>query len=183
MKYRVYHGTGALFDQFKIENARLKNDHFGGLLYFTDNKSIALQYAAAEAKKAHSSQKVIYTVELDIKNLFDVKQTYTGKQLLKLLKNVNIEDFARKAGLLRYGSDKYQIIAELKSGNMTMTGEQIFLGLSNGQRDTSRTRDILKRAGFDGLKYYGAKIFGVNPHTVYLPYDANSIKIVNINLE
>lgn len=181
----AYHGTATAFDRFDQSFARVRNDHFGGgVAYFTDNKSVAIQYAEAMYKmakhKVSFAAKLVYNIRLKFSKLFDIKMIFTGKELTKLISGTNLELFARNAGLLKLGTDKYDVFEGLKTGNTGLTGEQVFLGLSEHQQKTEKARTILKKNGYDGLKYYGAKIFGSIPHTIYLPYNQSQITIQNI---
>lgn len=175
MKFNVFHGSGNIFDEFMADKAKLVNDYYGGQLYFTDNPRVAKNYAKAGSKK--TGQAVVYKVELDINKLFDVDQEYSGKEVKKILGTTPLETFARRAGLLSLGSDRFQVLSDLKNGNLPLTGEQIFNGISNNQRKTAVARSLLKKQGYDGLKYYGGRLFGSIPHVVYIPYEHSSIHI------
>lgn len=184
--FLVYHGSGTEFDEFKQSASRVKDDYYGGgIAYFTDTKNIALQYAKAMTKLAKIKNPLaaekIYTCNLRINKLFDVNEKFTGKELTKFIKNP--EDFARKAGLLTYGVDKYDVIFRLKSGDMELTGDELFRGLSGGMNSTEKTRDQLKRMGYDGLKYNGGETKGWGngtKHNVYIPYYPDRIKILEV---
>src|ERR1700744_1200899 len=154
--FRVYHGSGSEFTEFQQSAARVKDDYYGGgIAYFTDDKAVASQYAKAMTKIAKSKNPLasekIYTVTLNINKLFDIDAIYTGKELTKFISNA--EDFARKAGMLNLGVDKYDVISRLKSGDYELTGDQIFRGLSGGMNYTEKAREQLKRMGYDGLRY------------------------------
>lgn len=62
-----YHGTSAIFDQFKLSKAGSKNNagDFGRGLYFSTDKDVAKAYA-------DDSNGYILTVELDIKNPYTI---------------------------------------------------------------------------------------------------------------
>lgn len=173
----VYHGSGSRFSEFKQSAARIPNDFYGGgVAYFTDDLKVGITYAKSMAKSKNSDP-VVYTVSLKLKKLFDVDDKFTGKDLVNILPK-DIDDFARGAGLLKLGSDKFQVIANLQSGNMTLTGDEVFKGLSKGMNTTAKARDHLIKNGYDGLRYNG----GVNmnmatKHSVYLAYTTKGIKI------
>jgi hypothetical protein len=169
----VYHGTNARFDKFDQRKSRIVNDNYGGgVAYFTDGLSLAITYAKNMAKK-QGGDPLVYTVELKLSKLFDVDHEFTGKELVDILPS-DVNDFARGAGLLRLGSDEYKIISNLKSGNMTLTGEQVYRGLSKGNTQTSKAREHIIQKGYDGLRYN----MPVTPkQSVYLAYDAKDIKI------
>lgn len=182
MKFKVYHGSGSLFEKFEQNKARIVNDFYGGgVAYFTDNLEVAEQYAAAMAKKTPTKEKFIYEVELDFKKLFDVDAEYSGPILKKFVSNP--EGFARGAGMFKLGADKFGILADLKSGNITFNGEQVFKGLSGGMISTSKARETLKRLGYDGLRYNGGIVMHAKSHNVYLAYHANDIKILDIKIK
>jgi hypothetical protein len=179
----VYHGTSNLFDKFDQGKARVTNDFYGGgVAYFTSDKVVAKQYAINMAKVNKSETKVIYEVDLNYKKLFDVDTVYTGKQLHQFF-NPNsqseLENFARAANLLRLGSDKFDIISQLKIGTITLYGEDVFKGISGGMISTARARDKLKSLGYDALRYNGGQNMNMAvKHDVYLAYNANSIRIL-----
>ena len=169
----VYHGTNARFDKFDQRKSRIVNDNYGGgVAYFTDGLSLAITYAKNMAKK-QGGDPLVYTVELKLSKLFDVDHEFTGKELVNILPS-DVNDFGRGAGLLRLGSDEYKIISNLKSGNMKLTGEQVYRGLSKGNTQTAKARDHLIEKGYDGLRYN----MPVTPkQSVYLAYDAKDITI------
>lgn len=173
----LYHGTNQRFAQFEQSKARLVNDFYGGgVAYFTDSLDVAKTYAKGAAKKG--GDKLIYKVTLSINKLFDVDQTYTSGELTHFFEARDVEAFARGAGLLSLGADKYSVMYELEKGLMRLTGEQVFRGMSQGMVKTAAARDRLKRLGYDALRYNG----GVNmsqaqKHNVYIAYDASRIKI------
>jgi len=173
----VYHGSNTRFSAFSQDKARILNDFYGGgIAYFTDDKKIGIQYAKAMSKK--SGEPLLYECKINLKNCFDVDSKFTGPELAKLVKKIGTEQFARQAGLLNYGSDKYKILAQLEKGTIEINGDKVFKGLT-GTISTAKGREILKDLGFDGLRYNG----GLNmkqtvQHNVYLPYYAESIKIV-----
>lgn len=170
----VYHGTNARFDRFDQRKSRIVNDNYGGgVAYFTDGLSLAITYAKNMAKK-QGGDPLVYSVELNLKKLFDVDHVFFGKELIDILPP-NVNDFARGAGLLRLGSDEYRIISDLKSGNMKLSGEQVYRGLSKGNTQTARAREHLIEKGYDGLRYN----MPVTPkQSVYLAYDAKDINII-----
>lgn len=170
----VYHGTNARFDKFDQRKSRIVNDNYGGgVAYFTDGLSLAITYAKNMAKKS-GGEPIVYSVELSLKKLFDVDHMFTGKELVSVLPT-DIKDFARGAGLLGLNSDEYKVISSLKSGNITLSGEQIYKGLSKGNTQTAKARDHLIEKGYDGLRY---NIPTTPKQSVYLAYDAKDIKIV-----
>lgn len=186
MQWRVFHGSGTEFDQFKESSSRVKDDYYGGGIgYFTDDKAIAGQYAKAMTKLVKSKNPLasekIYTVSLTLNKLFDIDAIYTGRELTKFINNP--EDFARKAGMLPLGVDKYDVIAKLKIGDYEMTGDQLFKGLSDGMKSTEKAREQLKKMGYDGLRYNGGKVKGFGSgrqHNVFIPYYPDRIKIVEV---
>lgn len=169
----VYHGTNARFDKFDQRKSRIVNDNYGGgVAYFTDSLSLAVTYAKNMAKK-QGGDPLVYSVELKLTKLFDVDHEFTGKELVDILPS-DVNDFARGAGLLRLGSDEYKIISNLKSGNMKLSGEEVYRGLSRGNTQTSKARDHLIEKGYDGFRYN----MPVTPkQSVYLAYDAKDITI------
>lgn len=177
----VYHGSNSRFNKFDQNKSRIVNDFYGGgVAYFTDNLEVAKTYARAMFR-SKGGGKFVYKVELTLDKVFDVDHTFSKNELTQFFNKDNVEDFARGAGLLKYGEDRYAIISKLSMGNMTLTGDQIFKGLSKGMNQTARARQILISLGYDGLRHNG----GVNmnmatKHNVYLAYDANDITIKNV---
>lgn len=177
----VYHGSNARFDKFDQKQSRIVNDFYGGgVAYFTDNMDVAKTYAKAMFRSRGGGQ-FVYKVELTLKNVFDVDDTFTKSELTKFFNEKNIEDFARGAGLLKIGEDRYDVMTKLSMGNMTLTGDQIFKGLSRGMNHTALARQMLIKLGYDGLRHNG----GVNmnmaiKHNVYLAYHAKDIFIQNV---
>lgn len=173
---KAYHGTNSRFSQFEQSKARIANDFYGGgVAYFTDTLAIAKTYAGFMFRK-FGGERYVYEVELQFDKIFDVDETYSG-DILKRLIGSELDSFARGAGLLKLGGDRYAILAQLKEGNIQLTGEQVFRGLSNGMQNTARAREILKKCGFDGLRHNGGVNMGSQRHNVYLAYDARAIKI------
>ena len=175
---KAYHGTNTRFSQFDHSKARIANDFYGGgVAYFTDTIDVAKTYASNMFRRL-GGDKFIYEVELKFQNLFDVDEMYTGDILRKLIGS-NTETFARGAGLMKLGDDKYALASKLKSGDIELTGDQVFRGLSNGMQNTTRARETLKSCGFDGLRHNGGVNMGAQRHNVYLAYEARSIRIMN----
>lgn len=173
----IYHGTNARFSQFEQSKSRIQNDFYGGgVAYFTDALSVAKTYAKSAAKKG--GDPIIYQVTLKSNKLFDVDAKFTGDKLIQFFSRKDAEQFARGAGLLNLGADKYKVIGEIEDGHMTLTGDQVFRGLSQGMIKTAAAREKLKQLGYDALRHNG----GVNmnmatKHNVYLAYHAYNIKI------
>lgn len=168
----VYHGTNARFDKFDQRQSRIVNDNYGGgVAYFTDGLKLAITYAKNMSKKG--GEPIVYTAKLKFKNMFDVDRIFTEKELVSILPN-NEEEFARSAGLLGLNSDKYAILQKLKTGNIKLTGEQVYKGLSKGNTQTLKAREHLIEKGYDGLRY---KMYGTD-FSVYLAYDAKDIEII-----
>lgn len=172
----AFHGTNQQFEQFSQDKARLLNDFYGGgVAYFTENFQVAKQYAAAAVKRT-GGDPVIYRSQLHIKKLFDVDGNYTGKDIKPLIGS-NYELFARAAGLLNLGADKYRVLSDLKSCDIVLTGEQLYKGMSGGMRKTAVARDKLKKNGYDALRYNGGVNMAAVRHNVYIMYYARDIRI------
>ena len=176
---KVYHGSGSLFDRFEQSKARLANDFYGGgVAYFTDNYDVAITYARSMAKKTQGDP-IIYTVELKLDRVFDVDHEFIGQELKDILPK-KLDDFLRGAGLMTLNSDPYLTMTRLSMGKMSLTGDQIFKGLSKGMNATAVARDYLIEKGYDGLRYNGGVNMGMaTRHNVYLAYDADDITIVD----
>lgn len=176
---KLYHGTNQVFDEFRQDKARILNDYYGGgVAYFTDNFDVAKSYARSMAK-SKGGNLYVFEVNLNIKKLFDVDHLFRGSELKKFFNTqADIEEFARGSGMMKFGVDKYQVISSLESGNVEMTGEQIFKGLSSGMTKTAKARQKLTKLGYDTLRYNG----GVNmdtatKHSVYITYSSYNITI------
>lgn len=177
----AYHGTCFIFDKFDQGKARVANDFYGGgVAYFTTDKEIAKKYSDSMAKVHNSTNRVVYTVQLNFKKTFDVNHSFSGKELTKFTSgSLSVaEAFARAAGLIRLGVDKYDVISRLQSGDIEVTGDQVFKGISGGMVSTAKAREKLKSLGYDSLRYNGGQNMKMVNHDVYLAYDANDIKIV-----
>ena len=175
----VYHGSNKFFTKFDFSNTpRVNNDYYGGPVYFTDTVPIAQTYAQAMVRR-YGGNKIIYHVLLDLNNVFDVDDKFSGDELKKFV-GKNSEQFARGARLLNYGVDKYNVLAKLESGSEILTGDQVFRGLSGGMINSSRAREKLKRLGYDGLRSNGGANMGGGRHNVYLVYYPKDIKIKEI---
>lgn len=177
----VYHGSGRLFNRFDQRQARIPNDHMGGgIAYFTDNHGVSKTYAKSMAKSQKTDTPYVYHTKLKMKNVFDVDHEFSGEKLKHVLPNnpSEHEDFARGAGLLNLGSDKYSVINKLRSGDMKLTGSQVFKGLSRGNVNTAKARDHLISKGYDGIRYNGGENMNAETrHNVYMPYNADAISI------
>lgn len=152
----------------------------GGVAYFTDSKEVGMQYAAAMSKKTGTP--FLYKVKLTFHRLFDVDQIYNGKELIDLV-GKDGEKFARSANLLRFGTDTYKILSQLQKGDLNLTGEQVFKGMSQGGVLSGKARDNLIKLGYAGLRYNGGMNMGMaTKHNVYLAYFAESIRIDQVTL-
>lgn len=182
----LYHGSDRLFSKFDQSKSRIKNDFWGGgVAYLTNNMEVAKQYAKAMEKKSRTGNFVLYHVKLNVSKIFDEDSEFTGRELLNIVKRVDTEKFCRGAGLLKYGSDKFNVLSMVESGSTTLTGKQVFLGLSNGMVDTAKAREHLKKLGYQALRYNGGQM-GINlskvHHDVFIAYDANDITITDREL-
>lgn len=172
----AYHGTNSRFNKFEQSKARVVNDVFGGgVAYFTDSVDIAKGYANNMAR-AKGGDKILYEVVLKFNKLFDTDEMYTGNELQKMI-GTDVESFARGASLLKLGADRTDVLAKLRGGKMSLTGEQVFKGMSNGMISTRRARERLIQLGYDGLRHNGG-LMGGSRHNVYLSYRADQIQIV-----
>jgi hypothetical protein len=173
----LYHGTNARFAQFDQSKSRIVNDFYGGgVAYFTDNLSVAKNYAKSAAKK--SGDPIVYEVTFNPAKIFDVDDIFTGNDLIKFFSKRESEQFARGAGLLNLGADKYTVLDALEEGKLKLTGDQVFRGLSGGMIKTAAAREKLKQLGYEGLRYNGGVNMGMaTKHSVYLAYHAYQIRI------
>lgn len=180
----AYHGTAGDFKRFDQKKARVARDFYGGgVAYFTSDRDVAKSYARAAAKLAKSDVMFIYRCALSMSKTFDVDHVFKGVELRALIDRKSLEEFARGAGLLRAGVDKYAVLADLDAGRTSLTGENVFRGLSKGMVYTDVARQKLIDHGYDSLRYNG----GVNmsnssvehaKHDVWIMYDADHIKIL-----
>lgn len=179
---KAFHGTNTKFDRFEISKARVLNDYFGGGVgYFTDKYDVAITYAAHMVRLKKAGSKFIYNVDLTMENIFDVDHIFSGPELEKFWETVGLEKFLRGSGQLRGMDDKYTIMARAQTGALKMTGAEVFKGLSNGMVNTYATREILKKLGYDGLRYNGGANMNAGAHNVYLAYDPKDIVITKID--
>jgi hypothetical protein len=177
----VWHGTGRRFSEFRQEHSRIPNDYYGGGIgYFTSDKEVGKTYARDAARRQKTDTPLLYHTSLKMNNVFDVDHTFSGERLKHILPpSTQHEDFARGAGLLGLKADKYQVLANLRSGNMSLSGDQVFKGLSRGMVNTAIARNHLISKGYDGLRYNGGDNMKAKKHDVYIPYNASGIQINN----
>lgn len=177
----LYHGSNSLFNKFDQGKARIVNDFYGGgVAYFTSSKDIAKTYANAMVK-AKGGTKYIYEVEVNISKIFDVDDTFARKELTKFFNDKEAEDFARGAGLMSAGADRYDVLSKIKNGDYKLTGDEVFKGMSKGMAFTARARLKLIALGYDGLRYIGSlNMQAATKHEVYLVYNASDIHIKKI---
>lgn len=176
----VWHGTGRRFSQFKQEHSRIPNDFYGGGIgYFTSDKDVGKTYAKDAAKRQGTGTPLLYHASLKMNNVFDVDHQFTGEKLKNILPAASQhEDFARGAGLLGLNADKYKVLDDLRTGKMSLSGDQIFKGLSRGMVNTAGARKHLISKGYDGLRYNGgANMQMAKKHDVYIPYNAAGITV------
>lgn len=176
----LYHGSNIKFDKFTQRNKRITDDLYGGGIgYFTTGQKIAINYAKTRVS-AYGGSEYLYKVDINLKKVFDVDAVFSGDKLLQILKHQkDIEAFARGASLLKYGDDKYTTMNKLQTGRIELTGNQVWKGLSYGGVRTSVAQQVLKDAGYDGLRYNGGVLTtDSHSHDVYIPYFENSIKII-----
>ena len=175
----VFHGSNAKFKEFATKSKRVENDFFGGgIAYFTDDQKVALTYSRAMTRR-YGGEEYLYKVDLNLDKIFDVDTVYTGAELQKFFAHMKPEAFARGAGLLKGGADKYSVIASLELGNAVMTGHGVFRGLSQGLVNSSGAEKILMKLGYDGLRYNGGDNMSAGRHNVYMPYYSKDITIRN----
>jgi hypothetical protein len=174
----VYHGSNKDFPKFDQNKARIVNDLYGGgVAYFTDYPDIAKSYARTMARK-YGGEPILYKVKLTLGQLFDVDDEFSGQQLMDFIDAApSKEVFLRGAKLLPLGANKHAVISQIKSGDKSLTGEQVFKGLSNGMNATKLARNDLKKMGYDTLRYNAG--LGNDQYSVYLAYHANNIQIIN----
>ena len=180
----TYHGSGRLFGKFDPSKARVKNDNYGGGIYTTDSKKVGISYAKTMARQQKTGTPHLYHTGLDMKNVFDVDHEFTGDKLKHVLPDdeKKHEDFARGAGLLRLGGeDKYSVLSKLRRGELKLTGDQVFKGLSRGGVNTAYARSHLINKGYDGLRYNGGENMNTERHNVYIPYNTDSISIKKVS--
>jgi len=181
MKLKLFHGSNAKFAEFSNKAKRILNDNYGGgIAYFTDTSAVALTYAKSMTRK-YGGTEYIYHVELDLGNIFDVDYIFTKSELTKLLGSIKPEAFARGAGLLKGDADKYKVLASLELGNLKMSGEEVFKGLSNGYVQSNAAESVLKDLGYDGLRYNGGVNMSAPRHNVYIAYYAKNVRILDIS--
>ena len=176
----AYHGSGRRFDKFNQSFGRVKNDFMGGGIgYFTNSHHVAKSYAKNGARFAKTDTPLVYHTKLKMHNVFDVDHHFHGDKLKHVLPDESKhEEFARGAGLLRAGTDKYDVLSKLKHGHLKLTGHQVFQGLSKGGTNSDDARDHLIKKGYDGLRYNGGQNMDqAEKHDVYIPYKADSITI------
>ncbi len=171
----AYHGTNQVFEEFKSSYGRVTNDYYGGgVAYCTDEINVARQYARSAAKRG--GKEVIYRVRLNLGKTFDVNHEYKGNALLRLIGS-DIEGFARSAGLLPYGVDKFKVINDIRSGETPLKGDVIFKGLSRGMVNTVKAREALKHNGFTSLRYNPVQHSQRLRHSVWIMYNERDIDI------
>jgi hypothetical protein len=175
----LYHGTNVNFDRFSQDKARIINDFFGGgVAYFTDDIDVALTYAKSMVR-SKGGEKLVYEVRFRADNIFDVDHTFSGDEIKRLFKNdKEVEEFARGAGMMKYGVDKYNIISNVALGHVQLRGEEVFKGLSLGMNKTAKAREKLIKLGYDSLRYNGGINMGAKRHSVYIAYKASNISIM-----
>lgn len=176
----TFHGSGRRFDKFNQSFGRVKNDFMGGGIgYFTTHHGVAKSYAKNGARFAGTDTPYVYHAKLKMNHVFDVDHDFEGDKLKHILPDEkDHEAFARGAGLMRAGVDKYDVLSKLKHGNMKLTGHQVFQGLSRGGAASDAAREHLIKKGYDGLRYNGGQNMDqAERHDVYIPYNADSVQI------
>lgn len=183
VEVNTFHGSGRRFSEFNQSFGRVKNDFMGGGIgYFTTHHGVAKSYAKNGARFAKTDTPYVYHTKLKMHNVFDVDHHFHGDKLKHVLPDEDKhEEFARGAGLLRAGVDKYDVLSKLKHGHLKLTGHQVFQGLSRGGANNDAARDHLIRKGYDGLRYNGGQNMDqAERHDVYVPYKAGSIHIIKV---
>ena len=82
--------------------------------------------------------------------------------------------FLSNARLITFGTDRSELISKFKSGELSLKGDNLFRGLSDGMKNTSKVKDILLKMGFDSLKYK------IDTNVVYISFSDQNIKIEKI---
>lgn len=179
MIVKAYHGTKSRFNRFEQSKARLINDFYGGgVAYFTSDLDVAKSYAKTMYNRYGGEGMFVYESKLKFDRLFDVDAKFSGEALTRLIGD-NIDQFGRGANLYKLGTDVAKVRIKLRTGSITLTGDQVFRGLSNGMQNTAVARRTLMSNGYDGLRYNGGLNMGMaKNHDVYLAYQSNKIEIL-----
>jgi len=179
----AYHGSGKKFSKFEQRHARIQHDHMGGGVgYFTSDKHVGMSYAKHMAKYHKTDTPYLYHTKLKMHNVFDVDHHFHGDKLKHVLPDEkHHEDFARGAGLLKLGTDKYDVLSKLKHGHVKLSGHDVFRGLERAHGGTGNAREHLIKKGYDGLRYNGGENMQTKKHDVYIPYKADSIHINKVS--
>lgn len=186
MAIKVWHGSGTNFNTIDLSKGRMAdNDYYGGGngkgFYVTTEQKIAIGYALAARNAASPTlYEMSYTPS---GRVFDVDEKYSGPALQRFLPKSRslLEEFCRHAGLFKGLTDRTDALlieGRIEEGKMELSGDQIFKGLSEGQRTQGRAADILKSHGYVGLRYNGGRITGSAPHDVYISYKPSDLKIL-----
>jgi hypothetical protein len=177
----LYHGSGFSFDNFDAKKARIVDDLWGGgLAYLTTDQKVAITYAKSMAKTAKTGTPYVYQISASFSKIFDVDRTFTGSALTDILpkSRKDMSEFARGAGLLKMGADEATVLYKLETGKLSLTGDEIFRGLSKGMSKTAAVREMLISKGYDGLRYNGGvQMSQAIKHDVYIAYFAKSLKV------
>lgn len=178
----LYHGSGRKFAEFDFSKLRVANDFYGGPVYFTDTLSVAISYAKSMARVAATGTPFVYTCRVVLTSVFDVDHVWSGKELQDILpKGKELDRFVRGAGLASGGKDPFMVAAQLELAQVSLTGDQIFKGLSSGMTNTKAAREYLMDKGYDGLRYNGGLNMNMREkHNVFCPYKASAIKIEKV---
>ena len=178
----LWHGSNKEFSRFKKAEKRISNDLYGGgIAYFTSDKNIAINYAKTRVS-AYGGEPYLFKVDVTMKKIFDVDAEFTGKELLNIIVHLkDLEGFARSAGLLGYGENKYIVSSRLQDGRVTLKGDRVWKGISSGGIRTSQAQEVLIKSGYDGLRYNGGVLTtDTHSHDVYCPYKESSIRIESV---
>jgi hypothetical protein len=177
--FRVWHGSNKKFERFTDKTKRIANDFFGGgVAYTTDDKNIAINYARSMARNYGGSE-ILYELKVIFQKIFDVDEIFTGEKLKQFFNYIKVEAFARGASLLKLGTDTYKVLSDLKNGIIQLSGHDVFRGLSRGMNNSAAAEAILKKLGYDGLRYNGGANMSGSRHNVYIAYNPDSIQILN----
>lgn len=155
MKYTVYHGTNAIFDEFKNEYTGQGNDQIGSGFYFTDNPDVAYGYGKNILKCEIEIDNPIRLSQNDY-NLDDADIEMSVEDVIKILvKCPNLKD-EEESPLLDwmdisdiewdYVEEYLDGIAQTYVGRLISLEADFFKGYSTEFRQA--VHDIL---GYDGV--------------------------------
>jgi hypothetical protein len=170
-RLELFHGsTVEINSANQLDSRPIGSMDYGGVVYLTASFNLASRLA--RSKRATSGHVYVTSVNVPIERALDLDVQFPALELRKLIRDRHhAEEFARSARIVRYGNPEPDLIDKIADGEIEISGEQAFLGLSRAGSVTSSARTKLSRLGYDAVRYT------YDGGTVYALFSVSGIRV------